>query len=188
MSRPTPAPPPSRLHAPSNLARPPARHACAHARLLACAHKGARAGGRRCVESFKLVESGKWQEEGVRALLASPAQHAGCAAARKIPDNLSDLRAQDPRPPRRASRAAPRRGGAASISTFPREGAARDARVPPAGQVAANQKGIALVADLIKECATCPACPLPPGPTPAPRSQAHLHAHFLEVSTCCEPR
>jgi hypothetical protein len=79
--------------------------------MHACAHTGARAGGRRCVESFKLVESGEWQEEGVRALLASPAQHAGCAAARKIPDNLSDLRAQDPRPPRRASRAAPRRGG-----------------------------------------------------------------------------
>jgi hypothetical protein len=80
-----------------------------------------------------------------------------------------------PRPPRRA---APHRGGAASVSTFPREGAARDARAPPAGQVAANQKGIALVADLIKECAPRPACPLPPGPTPAPRSQAHLHAHF----------
>ncbi|KAJ1473562.1 Hydantoinase B/oxoprolinase-domain-containing protein [Baffinella frigidus] len=47
-----------------------------------------------CVESFKLVDGGAWQEAGVVALLNSPAAFEGCAAARKIPDNLSDLRAQ----------------------------------------------------------------------------------------------
>jgi len=68
--------------------------------------------GMNC-ESFRLVSKGTWQEEGVRALLESPGKQAGCAGARNIADNLSDLRAQ----------------------------------------VAANQKGIGLVQELIAEFA-----------------------------------
>lgn len=49
--------------------------------------------GMNC-ESFRLVSKGVWQEEGVRELLASPSQQAGCAGARNVADNLSDLRAQ----------------------------------------------------------------------------------------------
>ena len=47
-------------------------------------------------ESFRLVSRGVWQEEGVVELLESPAKLPGCAGARKIADNLSDLRAQVP--------------------------------------------------------------------------------------------
>jgi len=61
--------------------------------------------------SFRLVTRGVWQEDAVRELLLSPAQHPGCAGARNVADNLSDLRAQ----------------------------------------VAANQKGIGLVQELISE-------------------------------------
>ncbi|XP_003387513.1 PREDICTED: 5-oxoprolinase [Amphimedon queenslandica] len=61
------------------------------------------------VKSFKLVENGIFQEEGVTELLMSPAQFPGCSGTRNLHDNLSDLRAQ----------------------------------------VAANQKGISLVKELI---------------------------------------
>ena len=49
--------------------------------------------GMNC-ESFRLVAKGVWQEEGVKALLLSPAKHPGCSGARNVADNLSDLRAQ----------------------------------------------------------------------------------------------
>ena len=45
-------------------------------------------------ESFRLVARGVFQEEGVTALLSSPSEQPGCAGARLVADNLSDLRAQ----------------------------------------------------------------------------------------------
>ncbi len=46
------------------------------------------------VKSFKLVEGGVFQEEGVTALLMAPGEHPGCSGTRNLHDNLSDLRAQ----------------------------------------------------------------------------------------------
>jgi 5-oxoprolinase (ATP-hydrolysing) len=53
-----------------------------------------------CIESFKLVENGRFREEGVRRLLLAPGNitprpgRPKIAGARKIKDNLSDLKAQ----------------------------------------------------------------------------------------------
>ncbi len=46
------------------------------------------------VKSFKLVEGGVFQEEGVTALLMAPGEYPGCSGTRNLHDNLSDLRAQ----------------------------------------------------------------------------------------------
>jgi len=63
------------------------------------------------VISFKIVDRGEFQSEGVTQLLLAPAQYPGSSGARRLQDNLSDLQAQ----------------------------------------VAANQKGIRLVEELIGE-------------------------------------
>ncbi|KAJ3382425.1 hypothetical protein HDU84_004278 [Entophlyctis sp. JEL0112] len=64
------------------------------------------------VKSFRLVRSGKFDENGLRALLIdAPARFDGCSGSRCFADNLSDIKAQ----------------------------------------VAANQRGITLVQQLIKE-------------------------------------
>jgi len=64
------------------------------------------------IKSFKLVQNGAFNEEGiVKLLVDEPARYAGCSGTRNLQDNLSDLKAQ----------------------------------------VAANQRGIALVQSLIKE-------------------------------------
>ncbi|KXS20188.1 hypothetical protein M427DRAFT_94686 [Gonapodya prolifera JEL478] len=45
--------------------------------------------------SFKLVENGQFQEEGIVKLLSEePAKYPDCSGTRILPDNLSDLRAQ----------------------------------------------------------------------------------------------
>eukprot|EP01065_Artemidia_motanka_P049728 TRINITY_DN8323_c0_g2_i2.p1 TRINITY_DN8323_c0_g2~~TRINITY_DN8323_c0_g2_i2.p1 ORF type:complete len:962 (+),score=331.04 TRINITY_DN8323_c0_g2_i2:979-3864(+) len=44
--------------------------------------------------AFKLVEGGKFMDEGIRALLAKPAEIPGNSGARRVEDNISDLQAQ----------------------------------------------------------------------------------------------
>jgi 5-oxoprolinase (ATP-hydrolysing) len=46
------------------------------------------------IVAFKLVENGLFQEDGIVALLTAPGQLLGNAGARKLSDNLSDLKAQ----------------------------------------------------------------------------------------------
>jgi 5-oxoprolinase (ATP-hydrolysing) len=46
------------------------------------------------IESFKLVARGAFDEAGITRLLMAPAAWPGCAGARNLSDNLSDLRAQ----------------------------------------------------------------------------------------------
>ena len=91
MSCPTPAPPPPRLHAPSDLARPPARRV-AHARMHACTHALTRARGR--------AGAGAWR--------ASSSSRAA-SGRRRVSGRCS--------PPPRSTRAAPPR--ARSQTTFP---------------------------------------------------------------------
>lgn len=64
------------------------------------------------IVSFKLVEGGIFQEDGITAVLQDPGSDPASTGTRKLSDNLSDLRAQ----------------------------------------VAANQRGIQLVNELITEC------------------------------------
>eukprot|EP00118_Oscarella_pearsei_P010258 m.62328 g.62328 ORF g.62328 m.62328 type:complete len:1245 (+) comp35057_c0_seq3:36-3770(+) len=64
-----------------------------------------------CVKSFKLVDGGRFQEEGVTELLMEPSKYPNSSGSRNLHDNLSDLKAQ----------------------------------------VAANNKGILLVKELIEE-------------------------------------
>ena len=45
-------------------------------------------------KSFKIVDGGEFQEEGLTAILMAPGQHPGCTGTRQLQDNLSDLRAQ----------------------------------------------------------------------------------------------
>jgi len=44
--------------------------------------------------SFKLVDSGIFQEEALKEKLLEPAQYPGCSGSRNIQDNISDLKAQ----------------------------------------------------------------------------------------------
>ncbi|KAI9143153.1 Hydantoinase B/oxoprolinase-domain-containing protein [Paraphysoderma sedebokerense] len=47
------------------------------------------------IKSFKLVEHGKFQEEGIKKLLLDePAKYPGCSGTRNLSDNISDLKAQ----------------------------------------------------------------------------------------------
>lgn len=46
------------------------------------------------IKSFKIVEAGKFNEEGIRALFSEPAKYPGSSATRNIENNLSDLKAQ----------------------------------------------------------------------------------------------
>jgi 5-oxoprolinase (ATP-hydrolysing) len=53
-----------------------------------------------CIKSFKLVENGEFQEQGITDLLMSPGLlkrqpwEAACSGTRNLQDNLSDLKAQ----------------------------------------------------------------------------------------------
>ncbi|KAJ3296893.1 hypothetical protein HK104_001044 [Borealophlyctis nickersoniae] len=47
------------------------------------------------VKSFKLVEAGRFNEEGItRILVEEPARYEGCSGTRCLKDNISDLKAQ----------------------------------------------------------------------------------------------
>jgi len=45
-------------------------------------------------KSFKIVDSGEFQEEALTAGLMAPGEQPGCTGTRQLQDNLSDLRAQ----------------------------------------------------------------------------------------------
>lgn len=47
------------------------------------------------IKSFKLVDGGVFQEQGItKLLLHDPALHPGCSGTRNLRDNISDLKAQ----------------------------------------------------------------------------------------------
>eukprot|EP00126_Sphaerothecum_destruens_P007931 Sdes_comp20033_c0_seq1m12819 len=47
-----------------------------------------------CIKSFKLVEKGQFQEEGITEILQAPQEIPGSSGTRNLQDNLSDLKAQ----------------------------------------------------------------------------------------------
>ncbi|KAJ5013575.1 hypothetical protein K4K57_002586 [Colletotrichum sp. SAR 10_99] len=46
------------------------------------------------IKSFFLIRDGTFNEEGIISILLAPGNHPGCSGSRRLPDNLSDLKAQ----------------------------------------------------------------------------------------------
>ncbi|KAF4806266.1 hypotheticall protein [Colletotrichum siamense] len=46
------------------------------------------------IKSFFLIRDGTFDEEGIISILLAPGNHPGCSGSRRLPDNLSDLKAQ----------------------------------------------------------------------------------------------